>query len=94
MEGDNSSHLTELLRGANELKKYGKHLTMHHVPAIITTHKSKEQIFSLINLCVPRSMEYFMIMGCSLCEEKYPISTKKKKKVVFHLNISVGLKFG
>ena len=56
---------------------------MHHVPAIITTHKSKEQIFSLINLCVPRSMEYFMIMGCSLCEEKYPISTKKKKKLFF-----------
>ena len=52
---------------------------MHHVSAIITTQKSKEQIFSLINLCVPRSMKYFMIMGCSVCEEKYPISTKKKK---------------
>lgn len=51
---------------------------MHHVLAIITTQKSKEQIFSLINLCVPRSMKYFMIMGCSVCEEKYPISTKKK----------------
>lgn len=59
---------------------------MHHVSAIITTQKSKEQIFSLINLCVPRSMKYFMIMGCSLCEEKYTISTEKKK-VVFHLNI-------
>lgn len=55
------------------------------VSYIISTQKSKEQTFSLINLCIPMSIKCFMIMSCSLWEvREVPfLQFKKKNRFLF-----------